>query len=543
MGVCGPHSASGKIPVAVNNSEKQVASRRMPGQVSLSFWRGIRNALSFGNSRGSTPRFAWQGQGLRPRDFPAELRGLIDVALAARERILANRFLRGWIRWSAWILVGLLVAAAISPRLAIPLISAAVGMVLAAVVIGLGTWRTRPSAYEVACKLDSAAGLHDRLSTAIYFGTAGSPDEMVLCQRQDALKHLTRVNPRALFAIRLPVSARRSVMLAMAVAGLLAYRVYYQPPVTALLQAMARSQTVQSVLDPLKQTVQQDIERILALANQTVDAMNEQMKQVDANASRDDLWKANEQDEAEKDTGANQMLPGDSSDSQQGQPGEQNGPQMESQSGMNSQNAQQQGNQASSQNSQSNGSNAKANSQQQQNAGNSQSGHESLTQSLIQALKNLLSNSQTQQRSDGKSSENQRASSQGAPQSTNSQQQGSERSGDKQQQSGGYSDVQQKMTKENGAGAGNQPGYKEMKKNDDEQVAKTLAERVALENNGSNENVRVRMPTETGAAKVPLGNASPSGVAVVKGAEQENVPARYRSYVQRYFEHSNSGSR
>ena len=229
MGVCRPHSASGKVPVAINNSEKQVASRRMPGQVFLSFWRDIRNAFSFGNSRGSTPPFAWHGQGLRRQDFPAELRGLIDVALAARERILANRFLHGWIRWSAWILAGLLVAAAISPRLAIPFISAVVGLVLAAVVIGLGTWRTRPSTYEVACKLDSAAGLHDRLSTAIYFGTAGSPDEMVLCQRQDALKHLTRVNPRALFAVRLPVSARRSVLLAMAVAGLLVYRVYYQP--------------------------------------------------------------------------------------------------------------------------------------------------------------------------------------------------------------------------------------------------------------------------------------------------------------------------
>jgi hypothetical protein len=512
----------------------------MPGQAFFSFWRSIRKAVSLGNSPESTPPFAWPGHGLGQQDFPAELHGLIEAALAVRERILANRFLRGWVRWWTWILVGLLAAAALSPRLAIPLISAAVVLALGGVAVGLRTWRTRPSPYEAACKLDSAAGLHDRFSTAIYFGAARSPDEMILCQRQDALKHLGRVNPRALFAVRLPATARRSVLLAMAVVGLLVYRVYYQPPVVTLLRAVARSQTAQAILNPLKQAVQQDIERMLALASQTADAMNEQ-KEVDANDSHDDLWKANEKDASDQDAGAKQMQEGDSGDAQQGQSGEQNGPQTESQTGMNSQDAQQQG--ASSQSSKSSGASAKANSQQQ-NAGNSQNSHESLTQSLVQALKNLLSSSQSQQKSDERNAKNHENSPQGPPQSANSQQTGSGESRDKQQQSGGISDAQQKqMTKENGAGAGSQPGYKQMKKNEDQQVAKTLADRVVLQNNGSNENVRIRIPTETGKAKIALGDASPSGLAEVKGAEQENVPARYRSYVQHYFEHSNSESR
>jgi len=34
---------------------------------------------------------------------------------------------------------------------------------------------------------------------------------------------------------------------------------------------------------------------------------------------------------------------------------------------------------------------------------------------------------------------------------------------------------------------------------------------------------------------------SPQQDAVTNGAEQENIPARYRFYVQRYFEHADNG--
>jgi hypothetical protein len=36
---------------------------------------------------------------------------------------------------------------------------------------------------------------------------------------------------------------------------------------------------------------------------------------------------------------------------------------------------------------------------------------------------------------------------------------------------------------------------------------------------------------------------SPQPVAAVKGAEQENIPLRYRLYVKRYFEHTTKTER
>ena len=48
-------------------------------------------------------------------------------------------------------------------------------------------------------------------------------------------------------------------------------------------------------------------------------------------------------------------------------------------------------------------------------------------------------------------------------------------------------------------------------------------------------------PTETGSAQLGVRDISPQQDAVINGAEQENIPARYRFYVQRYFEHSNAG--
>ena len=51
----------------------------------------------------------------------------------------------------------------------------------------------------------------------------------------------------------------------------------------------------------------------------------------------------------------------------------------------------------------------------------------------------------------------------------------------------------------------------------------------------------MRMNTEAGTAQMPTHDVSPQANAVVNGAEQENIPARYRMYVQRYFEHVEDG--
>ena len=127
----------------------------------------------------SAPRAATEQPSLS-QDFPKqdctpELRGLLDTLQSIRQRILANIFLGGWTAWSIWILIGLIVVLAISPKLALAMILAAILAAAGAGVILLWTWRTRLSTYQTACRLDSAASLQDRVSTAIYLGDTKNP--------------------------------------------------------------------------------------------------------------------------------------------------------------------------------------------------------------------------------------------------------------------------------------------------------------------------------------------------------------------------------
>ena len=162
------------------------------------FWTGI------------FPSHATQGRQKQPslnQDFPKqdctpELRGLLDTLQAIRQRILANIFLGGWTAWSTWILIGLIVVFAISAKLAIAMILAAILAAAGAAVILVWTWRTRLSTYQTACRLDSAASLQDRVSTAIYLGDAKNPDGMIERQRGDALARIAKVDPRGLFPLR-----------------------------------------------------------------------------------------------------------------------------------------------------------------------------------------------------------------------------------------------------------------------------------------------------------------------------------------------------
>src|ERR1700681_28123 len=101
-------------------------------------------------------------------NWPAALKTLIDPLSAICRRILTNTFLVGWMKLWTWILAGLIVAGAFSPKVRWALIWAGALLVIGAIAVAVVAWRARPSAYEAACQLDSAAGLHDRVSTAVY---------------------------------------------------------------------------------------------------------------------------------------------------------------------------------------------------------------------------------------------------------------------------------------------------------------------------------------------------------------------------------------
>jgi hypothetical protein len=80
-----------------------------------------------------------------------------------------------------------------------------------------------------------------------------------------------------------------------------------------------------------------------------------------------------------------------------------------------------------------------------------------------------------------------------------------------------------------------------MRKELDSHPVNAVPDRVALESSGFKDQTRMRVDTETGAAQLALRDSSSQSEAVINGAEQENIPARYRLYVQRYFEHAENG--
>ena len=187
------------------------------------------------------------------RNISGELHGLMNALDVGLRRILVNNLLRGWASVLNWILIGLIVAAAFIPKLAGVTIAAAILTIIGCAAFAIWTWRTRPSPYGVACQLDSAAGFHDRTSTALYFGESVQPEEIIGSQRRDALARLRQLDVRALFPFHAPPAARRTLLLAAAVAGLFTYRMYYRPPLTALLQSSSSSRLVRALLAPLKQ--------------------------------------------------------------------------------------------------------------------------------------------------------------------------------------------------------------------------------------------------------------------------------------------------
>jgi len=464
------------------------------------------------------------------REYPTELRSLIRILNTVRQRILANTLLRGWTRWAVWILVVLIAIAAVLSQLAGAVVLVGfLGAVGAAAILIWG-WRHRLSAYEAAQRLDSAAGLKDRLPTAIYLGGIDDPAGLIAQQRKDAVRRAAKVDPRGLFPVRLPASVGRALALILVVAGLFAYRINHRPPLLSLLQKATRSQLVQSIFSPLVHAIEKDLQRTIALVTMKPDAAAEEARRNDSALSSDDLWKSGDEKGAAKDEQLQSADSGDEQDQLQAPAGQDGAPSPEAQQ-----------EQANSQSQDDNNGNesASGNSQQQAESPSAEK-RQSLGQSLMRALKNMLSNSPSQQANNRLNQ--QQPSGQGTPQSGNSHQPGATE-GDKRGESRGSSDAKQKATQTASEGAGSQQGSKELHKDQNPHPVNAVPDRVALEASGFKEQTRMNEQTETGTAQLASRDQSPQGDAVVNGAEQETIPARYRLYVQRYFEHTDNARR
>jgi len=503
----------------------------------FSAWRRIWSGIGISSpqpaqSRENHPSLS---QDFRKQDCSPELHGLIDSLKVIRQRILANIFLRGWTAWSKWILIGLIVVFAISAKLAISTILAAILAVIGAAVVLLWTWRTRLSTYQTACRLDSAATLQDRVSTAIYLGDAKNPEEMIERQRVDALSRIAKVDLRGLFPLRMPVAARGALVLFLAVGALFVYRIHHKPPLVALLQSAARSPLVQSILYPILNALEKDLQRTIALVTSKQEVLADEVHPGESVKASEDLWQSSADKGDDAKDGQQDSLNAGAGDLPQDQlqpPGDQN-------DSSSAESQPQENGSPQSKNGKSSGDASSGDSQKPSEGQSSQNPRESLSQSLMQALKNMMSNQQSNSRENQKP---QPSDSQGAPQSGNSHQPGTNDS-DKKGESRGTSDAKQKPADSAGSGAGSQQGSKEMRKDQASHPVHAVPDRVALESNGFKEQTRMRIDTETGTAQLAVRDVPAQAEAVSNGAEQENIPPRYRLYVQRYFEHADNGTR
>jgi hypothetical protein len=467
------------------------------------------------------PNLASLQQDLSRENCPPELHGTLDTLKVIRKRILTNTVLEGWTEWSICILIGLIVAGAVIAKLAGILILGAILLVIGVAVIFTWIWRARLSTYETACRLDAAAVLQDRVSTSIYLSDTRDLGGMIQHQREDAISRLAKVDPRGLFPVRTPATASHALVLVLVFGGLFAYRINHRAPLVALLETTARSSLVQSIFSPIVHAMEKDLERTIALVTLKPDPQADEVRPGEALPTADNLWQpADDKNPDAKDTKPQDMMNPDD-ENQEGQPQGQGNP-----NAMPPADAQpQQGNNGQPQ-------------QGNQKQSDSQGSQQSLSQKMMDALKNMMSDPKNQQNNKNGQQQNQ----QSAPQQGGNPPPGSQES-DKKGDSKGSSDQKQNASKSAGSGAGSQKGTNEMLKEQAARPVNATPDRVALEATGFKEQTRMRVDTETGTAHMAVKDGSAQTEAVVNGAEQENIPARYRLYVQRYFEHTDSGSK
>ena len=480
---------------------------------------------------------------------PSELHGLIHAIGIAGRRDLINAFLRDWMIWLSWTLAGFLLIASLSKRLMTPLALAGIFFVLGAIVAIVRARWIRPSPYGMACRLDSAAGLLDRVPTALHLAAAESPDAMTLRQRKDALERLARVDARALFPIRLPSFARRTLVLALVVSAFLVYRIHHGPPIPALVRTAVNSRVQKAVLAPIEVAVKRDLMELIQQEPGTGSKDSASAETIpglrDAKNSGDVSPPDDEPDTADaawgQDSRPSDQQPSEPGDLQPGQSVSKGQPGSKSEGAR-----QEQADDGSQQSPATQNAGRGSNGQQPetQQEGNSQS---SGAKSALQALKDFVKSIRGQESQQSPppaeyAPRDRPPSAEASSETGNSHEhpaQGDTFKGDSDRRDA--SAISDPKKPGGGAGNGSTAVSREDVKSPPPMAAKMVRDRVDLEANDFRQEGRLRTSAGPGVAQMPLREINPQPLAAIKGAEQENIPARYRLYVQRYFEREDGG--
>ena len=461
-----------------------------------------------------------------------EFRPLLDAIRVVQRRILANSLLHHWNRCLTWSLGGLLVAAAVLSLHAL-LVAAAVLAIVATLVAVVITWMARPSSYEAAWRLDQAAGLHDRLSTALHFAANERPDEMVSRQRRDALGRLAEADPRALFRMHLPTSLGRTAGIALAVVGMMLYQVNHKPPLLAVSEQVAQTRLARAILNPPPPEKEKEFKEKLLLTDD-----REAVDELDEKAGLDQASEGEIQETSEPANG-DPSAPSDD-------PGGNEGQNTETESGNPEQSADGDQGSGDNQGDQQKGDRQDAGAQPQDKKSSS------LAQKLTQALKDLMAKATGQQPRDQQNEQrmpqqqgNDPAQGQNQPQNPGNQNQGNQGARPPSQDSDAKANGSgPQMTNQQGEGnAPNGRGNNQSQLTKNPMLdANATADVVPLAATTFKGQASVLTTAQPGQALVPQRDTSALPTATTNGAEQGDVPLRYRAYIQQYFNHPDSNN-
>jgi hypothetical protein len=157
----------------------------------------------------------------------------------------------------------------------------------AAIVLALGSLLVRHNSVELARRIDRAAGLQERSTTALELGRRGAEFPLAVAQMRDAVEHLRRVDLLDAFPMHLP----RKELLAATFVAVIAAIVAFSPN-PWLLRARAsnpsitiareQAQRVQRLADSLPQNDSSEIDALRQLLSKGAQTMQARSNEPDA---------------------------------------------------------------------------------------------------------------------------------------------------------------------------------------------------------------------------------------------------------------------
>ena len=428
--------------------------------------------------------------------------------------------------------------------------------------LGLGVWRVRariPSAYAMALRLDQNAGLHDCLSTAVYFdGRSGESNEFLKAQRLQAQGVADKVNLDQAVPFSTPKALYTMAALCLLATGLFALRYHLTQRLdlrAPLTQVLFEDQE-NPALAKAKQKAAQ------AKSNRKLSGMESLMAKLGVSLNQEDQKTPDSLDQAIQDAMRSPGAPGEGDkkgqapgagkESKSAAPGEQASKGDPMDGGQPDKSAKD-----SESKSAAGDKDAKSGEQ-----GNNKSGNSGDNGSLLSKMKDAVSNIFSKAKQDANGQQKGGQQQQGGQQQAKSekgasekgksgqgQQQGQEQAssqegdpnGDSQegQQSQGKSgakDSNQQASSQPGSGIGHQDGAKDLKAAEQLKAMGKLSEIIGRRAQTVSGETSIEVQSGSQQLKTAYSKTSASHAETDGDVNRDEVPVALQSYVQQYFQ-------